>query len=80
MGALYLREGCPSQGTLSALIARPWGKRPGPAASFLWVPGQWAWGPVTPQRTLLRAGFAPCWGGTRWPGGGVPCLHERCPG
>ena len=28
----------------------------------------------TPQRTLLRAGFARCGGGSRVPGGGVSCL------
>ena len=28
----------------------------------------------TPQRALLRAGFAHCGGGTRAPGGGDPCL------
>ena len=28
----------------------------------------------TPQRALLRAGFASCWGGRRAPGGGGSCL------
>ena len=28
----------------------------------------------TPQRALLRAGLARCWGGTRAPVGGAPCL------
>ena len=28
----------------------------------------------TPQRALLRAGFAPCGGGMRVPGGGASCL------
>ena len=30
--------------------------------------------PPTPQRALLRAGFARCGGGTRAPRGGAPCL------
>ena len=34
----------------------------------------------TPQRTLLRAGFARCWGGTRMPGGGASCLGVGRPG
>ena len=34
----------------------------------------------TPQRALLRAGFARCWGGTRMPGGGAPCLGVGRPG
>ena len=34
----------------------------------------------TPQRTLLRAGFARCGGGTRAPGGGASCLHVERPG
>ena len=34
----------------------------------------------TPPRALLRAGFAPCGGGTRVPGGGAPCLGVGRPG
>ena len=34
----------------------------------------------TPQRALLRAGFARCGGGTRAPGGGASCLSVGCPG
>ena len=34
----------------------------------------------TPQRALLRAGFARCWGGTRAPGGGASCLGVGRPG
>ena len=34
----------------------------------------------TPQRVLLRAGFAPCGGGTRAPGGGASCLSVGRPG
>ena len=33
----------------------------------------------TPQRALLRAGFARCGGGTRAPGGGASCLGEGRP-
>ena len=34
----------------------------------------------TPQRALLRAGFARCWGGMRVPGGGASCLGVGRPG
>ena len=34
----------------------------------------------TPQRVLLRAGFAHCGGGTRAPGGGASCLGVGRPG
>ena len=34
----------------------------------------------TPQRALLRAGFAPCGGGMRVPGGGASCLGVGHPG
>ena len=34
----------------------------------------------TPQRALLRAGIACCWGGMRVPGGGASCLDVGCPG
>ena len=34
----------------------------------------------TPQRALLRAGFARCGGGMRVPGGGASCLGVGCPG
>ena len=34
----------------------------------------------TPQRALLRAGFARCGGGTRAPGGGASCLGVGRPG
>ena len=34
----------------------------------------------TPQRALLRAGFARCWGATRAPGGGASCLGVGRPG
>ena len=34
----------------------------------------------TPQRVLLRAGFARCGGGTRAPGGGASCLGVGRPG
>ena len=34
----------------------------------------------TPQRALLRAGFARCGGGTRAPGGGASCLDVGRPG
>ena len=34
----------------------------------------------TPQRALLPAGFASCWGGMRVPRGGASCLGVRRPG
>ena len=34
----------------------------------------------TPQRALLRAGFARCWAGMRVPGGGTSCLGVGRPG
>ena len=34
----------------------------------------------TPQRALMRAGFARCGGGTRAPGGGASCLGVERPG
>ena len=64
-----------------------------PDPSSVWACG---WGPLptgcecggcghgdpsaTPQRALLRAGFARCWGGMRVPGGGASCLGVGFPG
>ena len=46
--------------------------------------GCWGYGSgdpsPTPQRALLRAGFARCGGGTRAPGGGASCLDVGRPG
>ena len=69
------------------------GRSPTPDHSSFWACGQ---GPVptrcvcggcgrgdlspTPQRALLRAGFARCGGGTRAPGGGASCLGVGRPG
>ena len=73
MGTPCPGVGCPGLGALPPPAARPSGRRPGPAARFPWAQGVWAWGPVTsPQRALLRAGFARCGGGTRAPGGEAP--------
>ena len=62
--------------------ARPWGVRPGSASPTGCVCGGYGrWDPSpTPQRALLRAGFARCGGGTRVPGGGAICLRLRRPG
>ena len=58
-----------------------WCVQPGTPTHWLWVRGEWAWGPVSnPQRALLRAGFARCWGGTRAPWGGASCLGVGRPG
>ena len=70
-GATCLRGVCLGLGTLPQTTARPWDRRSGPAARFLWAQGRGRGDPSpTPQRTLLRAGFARCGGGTTAPGGG----------
>ena len=69
------------------------GRSPTPDFSSVWACGR---GPLptgcgcggcgrgdpspTPQRALLRAGFARCWGGMRLPGGGASCLGVGRPG
>ena len=57
------------------------GVQPGPTTHWLWVRGCGRGDPSpTPQRALLRAGFAHCGGGLRVPGGGASCLgvgHPR---
>ena len=58
-----------------------WAVRPAPTTYWLWVRGCGRWDPSpTPQRPLLRAGFAFCEGGTRAPGGGASCLGVGRPG
>ena len=45
----------------------------GPLPVFRWRGGCGRWDPSpTPQRALLQAGVARCWGGTWAPGGGAP--------
>ena len=57
------------------------GVRPGPTTHWLWVRGVGRGDPSpTPQRALLRAGFARCGGGMRVPGEGASCLAVGCPG
>ena len=62
-GALCLHVGCPGLGTRPPPTARPWGRRPGPAARFPWARGVWAWGPVTNPTAHALA----CW--VSWGGG-----------
>ena len=71
-GACGLGVGRPGSGALPAPTARPLGGLPGPTTHWLWVLGGCACGDPspTPQRALLRAGFARCGGGMRVPGGG----------
>ena len=58
-----------------------WGVRPGPTTHWLWVRGCGRGDPSpTPPRALFCAGFAPCGGRTRAPGGGASCLGVRRPG
>ena len=71
-GASCLGVGRPESGALPPPSARPLGRLPGPTTHWLWVRGGCGRGDPspTPQRALLRAGFARCGGGTRAPGGG----------
>ena len=75
-GASCLGAGRPGSGALPPPTARPLGGLPGPTTYWLWVRGGAGVGTrhQTPQRALLRAGFARCGGGMRVPGGGASCL------
>ena len=75
-GASCLGVGHPGSGALPPPTARPLGRLPGPTTHRLWVRGGCGRGDPapTPQRALLRAGFARCGGGMRVPGGGASCL------
>ena len=58
-----------------------WAGYRGPLPTGCGCGGVRAWGASpTPQRALLRAGFARCGGGTRAPGAGAPCLGVGRPG
>ena len=74
VGASCLGVGRPGSGALPPPTARPLGGLPGPTTHWLWVRGGCGRGDpsTTPQRALLRAGFARCGGGMRVPGGGAP--------
>ena len=80
-GASVLGAGGPG---LGALPPRPLvfsSVRPGPTTHWLWVWGCRRGDPSpTPQRALLRAGFARCGDGMRVPGGRAPCLGVGPPG
>ena len=71
-GAPCLGVERPGSGALPAPTARPLGGLPGPTTHWLWMRGGCGRGDLsqTPQRALLRAGFARCGGGMRVPGGG----------
>ena len=72
-GASCLGVGRPGSGALSSPTARPFKHADGaPTTHWLWVRGVRALGHVTtPQRALLRAGFAQCRVDRRAPGGGA---------
>ena len=73
-GASCLGVGRPGSGALPPPTACPLGGLPGPTTHWLSVRGARGRGDPspTPQRALLRAGFARCGGGTRAPGGAPP--------
>ena len=75
-GASCLGVGRPGSGALPAPITRPFGRAA--RAHYPLAVGAGGCGrgdpSPTPQRALLRAGFARCWGGMRAPGGGASCL------
>ena len=77
-GASCLGVGRPGSGALPPPNACPLGGLPGPTTHWLWVRRGCGRGDPspTPQRALLRAGFARCGGGMRVPWGGASCL--RC--
>ena len=81
-GASCLGVGRPGAGALPPPTACRLGRLPGPTTHWLWVRGGYGRGDLspTPQRALLRAGFARCGGGTRAPGGGAFCLGVGRPG
>ena len=81
-GASCLSMGRPGSGALPPPTARPLGGLPGTTTHSLWARGGCGCVDLspTPQRALLRAGFARCGGGTRVPGGGASCLGVGRPG
>ena len=80
-GAFHHCEGRRRSGAPPPPTARPLGRLLRSAIHVLWarVDGRGDPSP-TPQRALLRAGFARCGGGTRVPGGGTSCLGVGRPG
>ena len=81
-GASCLGVGRPRSGALPPPTARPLSGLPEPNTHWLWVRGGCGRGDPspTPQRALLRAGFARCGARTRAPGGGASCLGVGLPG
>ena len=81
-GASCLVVGCPGSGAVPPPDCPPSGRAAGahyPSAVGAAGCGRGDPSP-TPQRALLRAGFARCRGGTRAPGGGASCLGVGRPG
>ena len=81
-GAFHRGEGRLRSGAPPPPTVRQLGGLLGSATHWLWVLGGCGRGDPspTPQRVLLRAGFARCGGGTRAPRGGASCLDVGCPG
>ena len=81
-GSVCRCEGSLGSGAPPPPAARPLDGLPGPTTHWLWVRGGCGRRDPspTPQRALLRAGFARCRGGTRAPGGGASCLGVGRPG
>ena len=81
-GASCLGVGRPGSGALAPPTACPLGRLPGPTTHWLRVRGGCGRGDPspTPQRALLRTGFARCGGGMRVPRDGASCLGVRRPG
>ena len=81
-GASCLGVGRPGTGALSTPTSRPFG--PAAGAHYPLAVGAGGRGcgdpSPTPQRALLRAGFARCGGGMRAPGGSASCLGVGRPG
>ena len=80
-GASCLGVGRPGSGALSTPTTRPFGRVAGaPYPLAVGAGGSGGDPSPTPQRALLRAGFARFGGGMRVPGGGASCLGVGCPG
>ena len=79
--ASCLGVGRPGSGALPPPTTRPFGRAAGAHYPLAVGAGGSGGDPSpTPQRALLRVGFARCGGGMRVPRGGASCLGVGCPG